>query len=392
LINQRERLKPLNIVQSLIFGHIKFIESGMENYFRYISLFSCKEVKIAIKEGRAEYLPCFFSEQPNYVERYFSPKGAPDVACVQVSPPDESGFCSLGVSVDLARRAVDCSKLIIAEVNEQMPRVHGDSFIHISKLSYIVENNSPLPEIKVPEGDGISNKIGKYIEKFIENGSTLQLGIGSIPDAVLKTLKHKKDLGIHSEMISDGVVDLVKLGVINCHKKSYLPGKIVVTFLIGTKKLYDFVDDNPMIMIAPVSFTNNPNVIAKNDKLISINSALQVDLVGQVASEAIDYMQISGVGGQVDFVRGANLAKEGKSIIAFPSTAKDGTISRIVCGLNAGTFVTTSRNDVDYIVTEYGVAQLKNKTVKERAKLLIKIAHPKFRENLEKEAKKLNLI
>jgi len=392
IIKQKARLKPLTICQGTVFGHTKLIEPVTENFFRYISLFSTKEIKIAIQEKRAEYVPCFFSEQPNYIEKYFSPKGVPDVACIQVSPPDESGFCSLGVSVDIARRAADCSKIIIAEINDQMPRVHGDSFIHISKLNYTVENNSTLPEIKVLEGDGISNKIGKYIEQLIEDGSTLQLGIGSIPDAVLKNLKHKKYLGIHSEMISDGVVDLVKLGVINCLKKSYLPGKIVITFLIGTKKLYDFVDDNPMIMAAPVSFTNNPNIIAKNNNMISINSALQVDLVGQVASEAINYMQISGVGGQVDFVRGANLAKNGKSIIAFPSTAKNGTISRIVCGLNAGTFITTSRNDVDYIITEYGVAQLKNRSVRERAKSLIKIAHPRFRKDLEEEAKKLNLI
>ena len=392
IIKQKERLKPLTITQGTVFGKARLVEHGLEKYFRYISLFSTKDVREAIKEGRAEYVPCFFSEQPDYIEKHFSPKGDPDIACVQISPPDESGFCSLGVSVDVARRAVDCSKLVIAEVNEQMPRVHGDSFIHINKLDYIVENNCPLPEIKVPEGNSISEKIGEYIEQFIENGSTLQLGIGTIPDAVLKTLKHKKDLGIHSEMISDGVVELVESGVINCYKKSYLPGKIVVTFLIGTKKLYNFVDDNPMIMIAPVSFTNNPNVIAKNDQMISINSALQVDLVGQVASEGVNYMQISGVGGQVDFVRGANLAKNGKSIIAFPSTAKNGAISRIVCGLDAGTFITTSRNDVDYIVTEYGVAQLKNKTVKERAKALIKIAHPKFREDLTFRAKELKII
>jgi 4-hydroxybutyrate CoA-transferase len=294
--------------------------------------------------------------------------------------------------VDIARRAADCSKIVIAEINEQMPRVHGDSFIHINKIDYLIKNNHPLPEINIPKEDGVGSKIGQYIGDLIEDGSTLQLGIGAIPDAVLRTLNHKKDLGIHSEMISDGVVDLVESGVINCSKKTFMPGKIVVTFLIGTKKLYDFVDDNPMIMIAPVSFTNNPNIIAQNDKMVSINSALQVDLVGQVASEAINYLQISGVGGQVDFVRGANLAKEGKSIIAFPSTAKDGKISRIVCGLNAGTFVTTSRNDVDYIVTEYGIVQLKNKSVWERAKALIKISHPKFREKLELEAKKLNII
>ncbi|MBU4349155.1 4-hydroxybutyrate CoA-transferase [bacterium] len=392
IINQRERLKLLTIVQSTIFGHVKLVEPGMEKYFRYISLFSTKDVREAIKEGRAEYVPCFFSEQPNYIEKHFSPTGPPDVACIQVSSPDNSGFCSLGVSVDIARKATDCSKLVIAEVNDQMPRVHGDSFIHVNKINYMVENNHSLPEIKGPKENGVTAKIGQYIGDLIEDGSTLQLGIGTIPDAVLNTLKHKNNLGIHSEMISDGVVDLVQSGVINCSKKIFLPGKIVVTFLIGTKKLYDFVDDNPMIMISPVSFTNDPNIIAQNNKMTSINSALQVDLTGQVAAEAINFKQISGVGGQVDFIRGANLAKEGKSIIAFPSTAKNGTISRIVCGLNAGTFITTSRNDVDYIVTECGVAQLKNKSVKERAKSLIKIAHPEFRESLELEAKKLNII
>ncbi len=392
LVNQKERLSPLTIVQSTVFGTTKLIEPGMEKYFRYISLFSTKDVREAIKEGRAEYMPCFFSEQPDYIEKHFSPKGVPDVACIQVSPPDNNGFCSLGVSVDIARKAADCSKMVIAEINDQMPRVHGNSFIHINKIDYVIENNHPLPKISVPEENGDVTKIGQYIGDLIEDGATLQLGIGNIPDAVLKTLKHKKNLGIHSEMISDGVVDLVESGIINCSKKTFMPGKIVVTFLIGTKKLYDFVDDNPMITIAPVSFTNNPNVIAQNDKMISINSALQVDLVGQVASEAIDYMQISGVGGQVDFVRGASLAKKGKSIIAFPSTAKNETISRIVCNFNAGTFITTSRNDVDCIVTEYGVAQLKNRSVKERAESLIQIAHPKFRKDLEEEAKKLKLI
>jgi len=312
LINQRERLKPLTIAQSTIFGHVKLVEPGMEKYFRYISLFSTKDVREAIKEGRAEYVPCFFSEQPEYIEKYFSPTGPPDVACIQVSSPDDSGFCSLGVSVDVAKKATDCSKLVIAEINDQMPRVHGDSFIHVNKIDYIIENNCPLPEISVPKENGVTTKIGQYIGDLIEDGSTLQLGIGTIPDAVLKTLQHKKNLGIHSEMISDGVVDLVQSGVINCNKKTFLPGKIVVTFLIGTRKLYDFVNDNPMIMIAPVSFTNDPNIIAQNDKMISINSALQVDLTGQVAAEAINFTQISGVGGQVDFVRGANLAKNGK--------------------------------------------------------------------------------
>jgi 4-hydroxybutyrate CoA-transferase len=259
-------------------------------------------------------------------------------------------------------------------------------------MDYLIENNCPLPEIVIPNESLFAKKIGEYIGDLIEDGSTLQLGIGTIPNAVLKILKHKKNLGIHSEMISDGIVDLVESGVINCSKKTFMKDKIVITFLIGTKKLYKFVDDNPMVFIAPVSFTNNPNVIAKNDKMISINSALQVDLTGQVVSEGINYMQISGVGGQVDFVRGANRSKNGKSIIALPSTAKKDTISRIVCGLNEGAFITTSRNDVDYIITEYGVAKLKNKTARERAKSLIKISHPKFRDALEEEAKQNRLI
>lgn len=392
LINQRERLKLLTIVQGPVFGTTELLHPSMKGYFCYVSLFSTKEVRIAIKEGMAEYLPCFFYEQPEYIVKHFSPKGVPDVACIQVSPPDNNGFCSLGLSVDVAREAADCSKMVIAEINCNMPRVHGDSFIHISKIDYLIENHSPLLEIKAIETDGISSKIGEFIGDLIEDESTLQLGIGTIPDAVLKTLKHKKNLGIHSEMISDGVVDLIESGVINCSKKTCMPGKIVVTFLLGTKKLYDFVNDNPMFMIAPVSYTNHPNIVAQNNKMISINSALQVDLVGQVASEAINYVQISGVGGQVDFVRGANLSKDGKSIISFPSTAKNGEISRIVCGHDAGTFITTSRNDVDYVVTEYGIAKLKNKTVRERAKSLIAIAHPRFRKNLENEAKKLNIL
>jgi 4-hydroxybutyrate CoA-transferase len=392
LVKQKKTISPLTIVQGSVFGNANLVKPGLEKYFRYISLFSTKEVRIAIAENRAEYVPCFFSKQPEYIKKYFSPEGGLDIACVQLSPPDDRGFCSLGVSVDVAKEAVDCSKVVIAEINEQMPRVHGDSFIHINEIDYLIKHNTNLPEISIPKEDDTATKIGEYIGEMIENGSTLQLGIGTIPDAVLRTLKNKKDLGIHSEMISDGVIDLVKSGVINCSKKTYMKGKIVITFLIGTRKLYDFVDDNSMIMIAPVSFTNDPYIIAKNKKMISINSALEVDLTGQVASECIDYMQISGVGGQVDFVRGANLAENGKSIIAFPSTAKNGTISRIVVGLEAGKFVTTSRNDVDIIVTEYGVAQMKNKTVKERAISLIKIAHPNFRETLKERAKKLNLI
>lgn len=310
-----------------------------------------------------------------------------DVALIQVSKPDEHGYCSFGVSSDYTKPAADCAKIVIAEVNKQMPRTMGNSFIHVSDMDFIVESDHPIIELPLPKIGEVEKAIGRNCAELVEDGSTLQLGIGAIPDAVLLFLKDKKDLGIHSEMISDGVVELVEAGVITNKNKTLHPGKSVVTFLMGTKRLYDYADNNPAVEMYPVSYVNDPKVIMQNNQMVSINSCVQVDFYGQVASESIGAKQISGVGGQVDFVRGASMSLDGKgkSIIAMPSTASKGKVSRIVPMLDEGAPVTTSRNDVDYIVTEYGIAHLKGKTNKGRARALINIAHPDFREELAVE-------
>ena len=311
-----------------------------------------------------------------------------DVALIQVSIPDEHGFCSFGVSNDYTKPAAKYAKLVIAEVNNKMPRTMGDSFIHVSEIDYIVESNHQIIELKPPKIGDVEKAIGEHCASLIEDGSTLQLGIGAIPDAVLLFLKDKKDLGIHSEMISDGVVELVEAGVITNKAKTIHPGKIVVTFLMGTQRLYDFVNNNPMVEMYSVDYVNDPTVIMKNSKMISINSCVQVDLMGQVASETVGLKQISGVGGQVDFVRGSNMCIDGKSIMAMSSTAAQGKISKIVPLLDEGSAVTTGRNDVNYVVTEYGIAKLKGKNLKNRARALINIAHPDFKDGLVLEFEK----
>ena len=307
-----------------------------------------------------------------------------DVAMVMVSPPDENGMCSLGVSVDYTQEAVKQARTVIAQVNPQMPWTGPHSLVRVEDLDCIVEHEAPLIELQPPKIGEIERAIGEHCASLIPDGATLQLGIGAIPDAVLLFLKDKKDLGIHSEMFSDGVVALAEAGVITNAKKTLHPGKFVVTFLMGTRRLYDFVDHNPDVDMYPVDYVNNPFIIAQNDNLISINSCVQVDLMGQVASETIGPRQISGVGGQVDFVRGASASKGGVSIMAMPATVK-GKISKIVPLLDEGAAVTTSRNDVDYIVSEYGVAALKGQTLRQRARNLIEIAHPDFRDGLKAE-------
>ena len=315
-----------------------------------------------------------------------------DIALVQVSPPDRHGFCSLGVSVDASRAAVETARRVIALVNPQMPRAHGDALVHVSRFAATVETNEPLPEHPRPQLTEIERSIGRHVAELIEDGSTLQMGIGAIPDAVLLFLKGKKDLGIHTEMFSDGVVALAEAGVVTNKKKTINTGKFVATFLMGTRKLYDFVDGNPDVVMQPVDYTNDPAVIGQHENMVSINAALQVDFMGQVNAEMIGRNQFSGVGGQVDFVRGASRSRGGKSIIALPSTAAKGTVSRIACALDAGAAVTTSRNDVHYIVTEYGTADLRGKSIRERAKALIGIAHPDFREKLTAQAKEQGLL
>lgn len=379
MTEQKECFEDVEIVHMLSLGKGEYMQEGMEPHFRHNALFVGGNSRKAIGRGQADFTPCFFSEVPKLFKEGILPV---DVAVIQVSTPDQHGYCSFGLSTDYTKPAAECAKLVIAEVNDQMPRVHGDNYIHIDQIDYFVETSNPMHEIpKAAIGD-VERAIGENCAKLVADGSTLQLGIGAIPDAVLLFLTDKKDLGIHTEMFSDGVLELVKSGVINNSKKSLHKGKMISTFLMGSKDLYDFVNDNPMVALYPVDYVNHPAVIMQNDNLVSINSCIQVDFMGQVVSESIGLAQFSGVGGQVDYVRGASMAKNGKSIIAMPSTASGGKISRIVPLLTEGSAVTTSRNDVHYVVTEYGIANLKGKTLKQRAEALIQIAHPDFREEL----------
>ncbi|MCY6960661.1 acetyl-CoA hydrolase/transferase family protein [Clostridium brassicae] len=382
MVANKNSYSNVEIVHMVAMGGAEYAKPGMEQHFRHNAIFVGGSTRKAVEEGRADFTTCFFHEVPKLFKQNYMPV---DVALIQVSSPDEHGNCSFGVSVDYTKAAAECAKTVIAQVNDQMPRTLGDSFIHISEIDYIVEESKSMIELQPPKIGEVEKAIGENCASLIKDGDTLQLGIGAIPDAVLLFLKDKKDLGIHSEMFSDGVVELVEAGVITNKKKTLHPGKIIVTFLMGTKRLYNFVNNNPMVEMYPVDYVNDPVVVSKNDNLISINSCVQVDLMGQVCSESVGNKQISGVGGQVDFVRGATMSKGGKCIIAMPSTAGKGKVSRIVVNLDEGAAVTTSRNDVDYIVTEYGIAQLKGKTLRERARALINIAHPNFRQALIRE-------
>lgn len=378
LVTHKDRFSDVELVQMVPMGSGAFCEPEMKGHFRLNSIFTGALTKQAIRDGRGDYTPCHFSEVPGLFDELLPV----DVALVQVKPPDKHGYVSLGVSVDYTLNAVKRAKLVIAQVNREMPRTHGDSFVPVSAIDWFVPVDMPVVEIAPPKIGEIEKAIGEHCASLIQDGDTLQLGIGGIPDAVLLFLKGKKDLGIHSEMISDGVVELIDAGVITNRRKNLHQGKSVVTFLMGTKRLYDYADDNPALAMYPVSYVNDPCVIGQNDNLVSINSCVQVDFMGQVCSESVGTTQISGTGGQVDFVRGAKLSRGGRSIIAISSTAAGGKLSKIVPLLTEGSAVTTLRTDVDYIVTEYGIARLKGKSLRGRAKELITIAHPKFREEL----------
>lgn len=381
LVKQKERLKNVKIIHMVPLGECKYCLPESKVNFKHISLFAGVGTRKAIKEDRADYAPVFFSEIPRLFRDNIIPI---DVALIQLSPPNGNGDMSFGVSVDYTLQASKSAKLVIAEVNRQMPRTMGSS-IHYSDVDFIVETDRPLNELTPPIITEIEEKIGSYIASLVPNKANLQLGIGGIPDAALKFLLDKKDLGIHSEMFSDGVVELYEKGIITNKYNNLNPGKFTATFLMGTKKLYEFVDNNTNVEMYPVDYTNNVMNAGRVNNLISINSALQVDLFGQVCADTLGYQQFSGVGGQVDFVRASSLSPGGKSIIALPSTNKAGTISRIVAKINDGSCVTTSRNDVHYIVTEYGIANLRGKTIRERAISLIEIAHPNFHDKLKTE-------
>jgi 4-hydroxybutyrate CoA-transferase len=378
MVANAQAYENVEIVHMVAMGKCEYAKPEMAGHFRHNALFVGGATREAVASGRGDYTPCFFYEIP----RLFSTTLPVDVALVTVTPPDENGMCSLGVAVDYTMAAVKQAKLVIAQVNDRMPYTGPYSLVSVADIDCFVEHSAPIIELAPPKIGEVERSIGEHCASLIHDGDTLQLGIGAIPDAVLMFLKDKKDLGIHSEMFSDGVVDLANAGVITNRKKNLNPGKFVAAFLMGTQKLYDFVDKNPDLEMRPVDYVNDPVVVAQNDNIVSINSCVQVDLMGQVASESVGLKQISGVGGQVDFVRGAAMSKGGRSIIAMPSTAAKGTLSKIVPLLDEGAAVTTSRNDVDYIVTEYGVAHLKGHTLRQRARALIGIAHPDFRAQL----------
>lgn len=383
MVKRAKDLNDVEVVHMVAIGQAAYCRPGMEKHFRHNSLFAGGATRRAIGEGRADYTPCFFSEIPSL----FGKSLPVDVALVQVSPPDKHGFCSLGISVDYTRSIVEYARTVIAEVNPHMPRTYGDSFVRVEDIDCFVPSEEPLYELPRPQIGPVEEAIGRSVAGLVEDGSCLQLGIGAIPDAVLGFLKDRRDLGIHSEMFSDGVLDLVEAGVVTGQKKKLHRGKLVATFLMGTTRLYQWVHENPQVRMYTVDYINDPYVIAQNDNAMSINSALQVDLMGQVCADTLGPLQYSGVGGQVDFIRGAARSRGGKSIIALPSTAMGGKVSRIVCGLDPGSAVTTSRNDVHYVVTEYGAAELRGKTVRQRIKSMIDISHPSFRESLTAEAR-----
>lgn len=373
----------VEIVHMVAMGKAAYCAPELARNFRHNALFLGGSTRAAISEGRGDFTPCFFYEVPSF---FRDPDMLPvDVALIQLTPPDENGNCSLGISVDYTYEAVMQAKTVIAQINSKMPFTMGQSLIPVEKVTCFVPHDDPVIQLAPPKIGPVEEAIGRNVASLVRDGDTLQLGIGAIPDAVLHFLTDKHDLGIHSEMFSDGVVDLIQAGVVTNRAKTLHPGKSVVTFLMGTQKLYDYVDHNPDVMMAPVDYVNHPQVVAQNDNMVSINSCVQVDLMGQVASESIGYRQISGTGGQVDFIRGAAMSRGGRSILAFPSTAAKGTVSKIVPLLDEGAAVTTCRCDADYIVTEYGVAHLKGKTLRERARSLIAIAHPDFRPALQEE-------
>jgi len=392
LVARAHELHDVEITQVLTIGPAPHAAQELEKHLRINNLFIGENVRSAIHEGRADFTPCFLSEVPLLFRGGALPL---DVALIHVAPPDEHGFCSLGIEAGLVKTPAQMADIVIAEINEQMPRTLGDSFIHFSKIDYAVPVNYPLAELPMGQTNDLSMKIGSHIATLIEDGSTMQMGIGAIPDAVLNFLGDKQDLGVHSELFSDGVMDLVQKGVITNERKTLHTGKIVAGFILGTHKLYDFVDDNPIVELHPTEYVNDPFVIAQNDKMVSINSAIEVDLTGQVCADSIGPKLYSGVGGQVDFVYGASRSKGGKPIIAMPSTAtlRDGTtLSRIVPMLKPGAGVVTTRNHIHYLVTEYGIAHLYGKSIRERVHALIAIAHPDFREELEKKASQLRYV
>lgn len=390
MVGRASELRDVTVSHLMTFGCADYADPRYAGSFRHRALFTGGNVREAVNDGRADYVPVFLSEIPRLIQRRDLPV---DVALIHVSPPDEHGFCSFGVGVECTKAAAEAASTVIALVNRQMPRSLGDSFIHASRLHHVVEVDRPLLEL--PNAGRISDtsrSIGAHIAELIEDGATLQMGIGEIPDAVLLFLREKRHLGIHTEMFSDGVVDLFEAGVITGEAKTLHRGKIVSSFVLGSRKTFRFLDNNPFVEFHPSDYVNDPFVVAQNEKMVAINSALSVDLTGQVNADSIGTRVYSGFGGQVDFIRGAARSKGGRPIIALPSTAKGGRLSRIVDTLEPGAGVVTSRADVHYVVTEHGIARLHGRSLRERAQELIAVAHPDFRAELREAARRRRLL
>jgi acyl-CoA hydrolase/RimJ/RimL family protein N-acetyltransferase len=388
-LSAREDIADAEIVHILTLGVATYAERRLGDRFRHNAYFIGPNVREAVAEGRADYTPIFLSEIPAL---FRSGQVVIDVALISVSPPDENGLCSYGVSTDIVKAAAESARVVIAEVNAQMPRALGDCFIHVDDMDVLVPSDRPILEAVQGRPDNLSRRIAGHVAGLIEDGATLQLGIGKIPDAILQQLEGHRDLGIHSEMLSDGVLPLIEQGVITNARKTVNPGKVVTSFVMGSRRLYDFIDNNPLFEFRPTEYTNDPFIIAQHDNMVSINAAIEVDLTGQVCADSLGSAFYNGVGGQVDFTRGAARSRGGKPIIVLPSTAAHGTISRIVAQLKPGAAVTTSRADVHYVVTEHGVACLHGKCIRERAMALIQVADPAFRPWLLNEAKARNLV
>ena len=389
LSEYRRDFRDVKVAQILAVRKFGYLDPTTAEHVRHSAYFFSGATRPGFKEGVVDFTPSYFSEMPQLIDRGLMPA---EVVFTQVSPMDAHGYFSLGLAADYTMAAIRRARAVVIEVNPNVPYAFGNCHLHISQVSALVENDEPILEVGLPAIGPVQQAIGKYVADMIEDGSTLQIGYGGIPDAVVMQLTHKHDLGIHTEMIGDGILTLIESGAVTNRRKNYLPGKMVATFALGSKKLYNFLDRNPAFEMHPVDYTNDPYLAGQNDKLIAINATLEIDFLGQCGSESLGPLPYSGTGGQSDFVRAANRSRDGKAFIVLPSTAKDNTISRIVPTLTPGTHVSTSKNDINYVVTEYGVAQLRGKSAKQRCEALIGIAHPDFRPQLREAAKKMHLL
>ncbi len=389
LSERRHALRDVAVSQILPLRKFAYLDPETRAHIRHDAYFFGGTTRPGGQAGWVDYLPAYFSELPMLIDRCLTPV---DVVVSMASPMDEHGYFSLSLAPDYTMAALRRARVILLEVNPNVPFAFGDCHVHISQVTGVVERDDALFEVGLPAIGPVQEAIGKYVADMIEDGSTLQIGYGGIPDAVVMQLQHKHDLGIHTEMIGDGILSLIECGAVTNRRKTFMPGKTVATFALGSNRLYRFLDRNPALEMHPVDFTNDPYVAARNDKLCAINATLQIDLLGQCGSESLGHLPYSGTGGQVDFVRAANRSKDGKAFIVLPSTAKNGSVSRIAPVLSPGTHVTTSKNDINFVVTEYGVAELRGKSAKQRANALIGIAHPDFRAELREAAARLNLL